>query len=50
MIDRTAAYDIVVASLQETLAQSGMPPLANVNDTPCSSARTPFSTRSGSFL
>ena len=31
MIDRNAAYDIVVASLQETLAQSGMPPLASVN-------------------
>jgi len=31
MIDRNAAYDIVVTSLQETLAQSGMPALTNVN-------------------
>ena len=31
MMDRTIAYDIVVASLQETLLQSGMPALENIN-------------------
>jgi acyl carrier protein len=31
MIDRTAAYDIVVASLKEVFVQSGLPVLENIN-------------------
>ena len=31
MIERNIAYDIVVASLQEVFAQSGMPAAENVN-------------------
>ena len=30
MIERTVAYDIVVASLEEVLVQSGLPPLQSV--------------------
>jgi acyl carrier protein len=32
MIERNAAYDIVVASLTEVLAQAGLPALETVND------------------